>query len=83
MAKPAIFLSAMPVLYVSGDFYDIARLKRLSRLSFFLIPTVAFNTNKHLAAAFAGVMNVPVVATCWLKGNVVNCQVIVRRSKGV
>ena len=60
----------MPVLNIGGYMDNRAGQYLYCRLALFLIPATASHTDEHLSATLRGVMEVPVVATPGLKGNI-------------
>ena len=57
----------MPVLDVGGNLDDIAGVQALRGLALFLVPALAIDADQYLSAAFARVVNVPVVAAARFK----------------
>lgn len=51
VAEPAACLGAVPVLDVRGDLHDVAGRKALGGLVLFLVPALALNADKNLAAS--------------------------------
>src|SRR5574344_897969 len=72
MSKPAVGGSSVPMLHTCRDVDDRSRKNLLRRLSLLLIPATTSHTDKHLTSAFGGMMDVPVIATSWFKGDVGN-----------
>lgn len=70
MAKAAILGCAVPVLDIGWDSNDVAGLETAGGLTLFLIPAFAVGTEKDLAAAGGRMMNMPVIATTRLEGDV-------------
>lgn len=62
MREPAVCRGAVPVLHFRRDVDHIAGLQFPGRLSPFLIPALAGCADQNLSAAFACMMDVPVVA---------------------
>ena len=58
------------MLYLRRDDYHIARMELLGGLAPLLIPAPAFGTQQDLPAARLGVVNMPVVPTSRLKGDI-------------
>src|SRR5699024_5526378 len=70
MGEPAVGRRAVPVLDLGRDYHRIAGREGLRRLAPRLIPAAAGGAEQDLPAAFAGVVDVPVVAAARLKGDV-------------
>ena len=62
----------MPMLHANRNVYAVTRLHRNRFLAPFLIPSSAPDTDQNLAAAAFGMMDMPVVLTARLKGNIVD-----------
>jgi len=60
----------MPMLDVRRNVDDIPWAQLTSWLALFLIPSTTSRDQQHLPAALIGVVNVPVVATSRLEGDV-------------
>ena len=74
VAEPGVFLRAVPVAGIGGDFYHITGRKAPGGLALLLIPAFAIYADEDLAAAFLGVMDVPMVAATGLEGNIADGQ---------
>ena len=72
MREPAVLCCAMPMLHAGRNVYAVTRLHRNRFLAPFLIPSSAPDTDQNLAAAAFGMMDMPVVLTARLKGNIVD-----------
>ena len=72
MGEPAIRRRAVPVLHTHRDIHHIPRMKRLRRLSGFLIKPTACHADQNLPAAALRMMDMPVVAAPRLEGHIVN-----------
>ncbi len=68
--KPAVLRRAVPVLDVRRDDHNVAGVQLARRLARFLVPAAAAGAEQDLAAAFGGMVDVPVVAAGRLKGHV-------------
>lgn len=51
VAEPAACFGTVPVLDVCGDLHDVAGHKALGGLALFLVPALALNADKNLAAS--------------------------------
>lgn len=70
MAEPAVLGRAMPVLYTSGNIDHAAWMECLGLPAPFLIPAAAVSAEQDLPAAFGRMVNMPVVAAPWFKGDI-------------
>lgn len=57
VAEPAACLGAVPVLDVCGNLHDVVGHKALGGLALFLVPALALNADKNLAATLRGVVD--------------------------
>ena len=63
----------MPMLDVRGNLHHVAGAQALGGLALFLVPAFAIHADEHLPAAFARMMDMPIVTTARLEGHVENC----------
>lgn len=70
VGKPAVFFSAVPMFYISGDHYHFSGGQADRLFPFFLIPSFPCRTDKKLSAVFCRMMNMPIVAARRFKGYV-------------
>lgn len=72
MREPAVRCGAVPVFDLGRNVYNIAGDEQLRGLARFLIVAASCHADKNLPAAGFRVVDVPVVASAGLKGDVVD-----------
>ena len=72
VAEPAVGRGAVPVLYAGRDIDSVAGIQLNGILALLLIIAAAGNAYEDLSAAAFGVVDMPVVASARLEGDVIN-----------
>ena len=75
--EPAVGCRSMPMLDIRGDVNDRTGQDPYGGLALLLIPTLTSYADKHLSASFGRAMDVPVVTTARLEGDIVDNHLVV------